>query len=169
VLGYLWARTIICPYCDGLIPLSPNWRLTPDGTGVRLKPRTAGGPNTAGRVCDFDIVSSAKEQSKGTVSRGDALCPYPNCRRVVDGDEVKRQAQAGQMGEQFYAVVYKRRIEARTKMGKIHEKWERGYRAPRPEDDVSEHLDAVLAEKLPEWEALHFVPTDSILEGIKTR
>ena len=35
---YLWARTIRCPYCDGLIPLSPNWRLAPDGTGVRLRP-----------------------------------------------------------------------------------------------------------------------------------
>ena len=22
--GYLWARTITCPYCDGLVPLSPN-------------------------------------------------------------------------------------------------------------------------------------------------
>ncbi len=30
--GYLWARTIRCPYCDGLVPLSPNWRLAPDGT-----------------------------------------------------------------------------------------------------------------------------------------
>ena len=37
--GYLWARTITCPYCDGLVPLSPNWRLTPDGTGVRLRPQ----------------------------------------------------------------------------------------------------------------------------------
>ncbi|WP_208598963.1 DUF1156 domain-containing protein [Desulfonatronum thioautotrophicum] len=36
--GYLWSRTITCPYCDGLIPLSPNWRLAPDGTGVRLDP-----------------------------------------------------------------------------------------------------------------------------------
>ena len=39
IVGYLWARTVTCPYCDGLVPLSPNWRLAPDGTGVRLKPR----------------------------------------------------------------------------------------------------------------------------------
>lgn len=38
ILGYLFARTIRCPYCGGLIPLSPNWRLAPDGTGVRLVP-----------------------------------------------------------------------------------------------------------------------------------
>ena len=35
---YLWARTVTCPYCDGLVPLSPNWRLAPGGTGVRLRP-----------------------------------------------------------------------------------------------------------------------------------
>ena len=35
--GYLWARTVACPYCVGLVPLSPNWRLTPSGVGVRLK------------------------------------------------------------------------------------------------------------------------------------
>ena len=42
--GYLWARTITCPYCAGLVPLSPNWRLAPDGTGVRLNPALASGP-----------------------------------------------------------------------------------------------------------------------------
>jgi len=88
--GYLWARTITCPYCDGLIPLSPNWRLAPDGTGVRLKPRVGQGPNTEGRVCDFEIVSRAAQQSKGTVKGGDAECPYPDCERTVDGDEIKR-------------------------------------------------------------------------------
>jgi putative DNA methylase len=38
VLGYLWARSIRCPYCDGLVPLSPAWRLAPNGIGVRLVP-----------------------------------------------------------------------------------------------------------------------------------
>ena len=28
-LRYRWARTVGCPYCDGLVPLSPNWRLAP--------------------------------------------------------------------------------------------------------------------------------------------
>jgi len=34
--GYLWARTITCPYCNGLVPLSPNWKLDSKGKGVRL-------------------------------------------------------------------------------------------------------------------------------------
>jgi adenine-specific DNA methylase len=162
--GYLWARTIICPYCDGLVPLSPNWRLAPDGTGVRLKPILGKGPGSKGRRCDFEIVKTAKEQSAGTVADGDATCPFPDCGRVIDGDEIKRQAQAGQMGEQLYTVVFKKRVEVKTKTGKIREKWERGYRAPRPEDDNSEEIKARLAEKLPEWEANDIVPNERFPE-----
>ncbi len=166
--GYLWARTVSCPYCEGLVPLSPNWRLAPDGTGVRLRPEVAGGPGTAGRVCSFEIVESAGEQSAGTVARGDGTCPFPDCGRVIDGDEIKEQAQAGRMGEQLYAVVCKRRVETRTKTGKIREKWVRGYRAPRPEDDNSAEIVSRLAEKTPVWEAFDIVPNERIPDGVKT-
>ena len=53
---YLWARTTTCPYCDGLVPLSPNWRLAPDGTGVQLRPELGSGPGSEGRICSFEIV-----------------------------------------------------------------------------------------------------------------
>ena len=166
--GYLWARTVTCPYCDGLVPLSPNWRLAPDGTGVRLLPDCAGGTESPGRTCSFEIVGSAQDQFPGTVSRGDGACPYPDCGRVIDGDEIKAQAQVGRMGEQLFAVVYKRRVRTRTKTGKIREKWVRGYRSPRPEDDNSAAIQARLAEKLPEWEALDIVPSEKIPDGNKT-
>jgi adenine-specific DNA methylase len=166
--GYLWARTITCPYCDGLIPLSPNWRLAPGGTGIKLRPQTADGPNTPGRICAFEIVQKAKDQSEGTVARGSATCPFPDCGRVVDGDQVKEQAQAGGMGEQLYAIVHKKRTIVKTKTGKEREKWVRGYRAPRPEDDVNEAVKAASEEKLPEWEALDLVPNETIPDGLKT-
>ncbi len=164
--GYIWARTVICPYCAGLVPLSPNWRLAPDGTGVRLSPNLASGPGTAGRVCSFEIVHSAKEQSPGTVSRGDGVCPYKDCGRVIDGDEIKRQAQAGRMGEQLYAVVYKKRVPGKIlKSGRRGKEREvRGYRAPQPEDDNSADIAARLAEKLSEWEALDMVPSERFPE-----
>ncbi len=166
--NYLWAKTIVCPYCDGLVPLSPNWRLAPGGTGVKILPQTADGPNTPGRVCEFEIVKKEEHQSEGTVARGSATCPYPDCERMIDGDQVKEQAQAGGMGEQLYAVVYKKRIFVKTKNGSEREKWVRGYRAPRTEDDVSATIASALEEKLPEWEALDLVPTEIIPEGLKT-
>ena len=160
VLGYLWARTISCPYCTGLVPLSPNWRLASNGTGVRLVPDLSDGPGSAGRVCSFEIVGSATEQSDGTVARGDGTCPFDDCGRVIDGDEIKRQAQAGQMGEQLYAIVFKQRVKVQTKTGRSRWKWQRGYRAPRPEDDNSAKIAAQLAEKLPEWEAFDYIPSE---------
>ena len=167
-MTYLWARTIECPFCEGLVPLSPNWRLAPGGTGVRLKPNPGGGPGSTGRTCEFEVVESAAEQSEGTVVTGAGLCPYRDCGRVIDGDEIKRQAQGGAMGDQLYAVVFKRRVEYLTKTGKRRWKWERGYRAPRPEDDNADEISARLAEKMPEWEAFDLVPGEAIPEGAKT-
>ncbi len=160
--GYLWARTVSCPYCDGLVPLSPNWRLAPDGTGVHLEPCLGDGPGTAGRVCAFEIVTSTAEQSAGTVARGNGICPFTDCGRVVDGDDIKRQAQSGRMGDQLYAVVYKQRVRTKMKTGKVREKWVRGFRAPRPEDDNAVEIDTRLAAKLPEWQAFDIVPSESI-------
>ena len=158
--NYLWSRTVICPYCDGLVPLSPNWRVASDGTGIRVEPRLGGASGKVGRVCSFEIATSASKQSSGTVARGNGICPYPDCGRVIDGDEIKRQAQAGRMGDQLYAVVYKERVQATTKSGRIREKWVRRYRAPRPEDDNAAEIEAKLAEKLPEWEAFDIVPSE---------
>jgi len=166
---YLFARTITCPYCDGLIPLSPNWRLSPTGIEVRLLPDKAAGPLTPGRICHFEIVDKHGIHSEGTVSDGDATCPFPDCARVVDGNEVKRQAQAGGMGDQLYAVVFRRKvITGKTKSGKEKIKWVRGFRAPRRDDNNTAAIADLLSSRLPEWEANDMVPTEVLPEGNKT-
>lgn len=167
--NFIWARTVRCPHCDGLVPLSPNWRLAPDGSGIRLVANLGSGPGDHSRRMSVQIVTSAKEQSPGTVSGGDATCPFQDCGRLISGDHIKAEAQAGRMAEQLCAVVFKRRVETKTKSGKRgKDKWVRGYRAPRADDDISERVEAALAEKLPEWEALDMVPTEPVPKGHKT-
>ena len=166
---YLHAHTVRCPYCFGLVPLSPNWRLASGGTGVRLRPDTGGGHGAEDRVCTFEIVNEASDQSPGTVSRGTGTCPYPDCGQVIDGDEIKRQAQDGEMGSQLYTVIYKRRVKRILKSGKRgKDRWVRGYRAPRPADDNSAEIKERLDEKLPEWEAFDIIPSERIPDGNKT-
>ena len=69
------------------------------------------------------------------------------------------------MGEQLYAVVYKERVLTETKTGRKREKWVRGYRAPRPEDDNADAVRTMLAGKLPEWEAEDIVPSERFPEN----
>jgi adenine-specific DNA methylase len=158
--AFLWARTIRCPYCNGIIPLSPNWRLASDGTGVRLLPQCAEGPSQSNRYCRFEIVRTPADTSPGTVADGDATCPFPDCNRIVSGDDVKQQAQAGLMGDQLYTVVFKRRVRLKSKSGSVRDKWQQDYRAPQPSDDNSAHIQQILDNKLPEWEALDQVPNE---------
>ena len=159
--SYLWARTVTCQYCEGLVPLSPNWRLARGGVGVRLVPHPSSGPGEDGRICSFEIVGTPAEQAEGTVARGDGICPYSDCGRVIDGDEIKRQANDGRMGEQLFAVVYRRRVRTTLKSGKPgRDRWVREYRAPQPADDNVAEIRARLEEKLPEWEVFDVVPSE---------
>jgi adenine-specific DNA methylase len=165
--NYLYARTVACPYCSGLVPLSPNWKLNPDGVGVRIVADLANGPGEPGRRCDFVIVEAETEQHEGTMSGGNALCPYSDCARTIDGDEIKRQAQRGDLGEQMFAVVAKRRVNRITKSGGTRVAWERFFRKPKQEDE-SPLISSALADKMPEWNARDFLPSEDIPEGNKT-
>ncbi len=166
---YLWAHTVRCPYCHGLVPLSPNWRLAPDGTGVRLRPRLGDGLGSDDRICGFEIVRTAAEQSAGTVTAGAGSCPYSDCGRVIDGGEIKQQTQDGEMGHQLYAIAYKKRVPRILKSGKRgKDRWVRGYRAPRASDDNSAEIAKMLKDKLPEWLALDMVPSERVPDGNKT-
>ena len=143
----------------------PTGALPLGAPGFASEPHRRGGPGSPERICSFEIVTAASEQSEGTVARGTGTCPYSDCGHVIDGDEIKKQAQDGEMGEQLFAVVYKKRVKRYLKSGKRgKDRWVRGYRAPRPEDDNAAEIRARLDDKLPEWEALGIVPSERFPE-----
>ncbi len=165
--NFLWARTVSCPYCLGVIPLSPNWKLSKKNQGVRLIPHHQNGPGSVGRHCSFEIVDSASDHSFGTVNRGAALCPYSDCGRIVDSKEIARIAVNGGMGEQLYAVVYKRAVSSLSKTKRV--KWKREFRAPTEDDtDMTAVHESLVAGTL-DWQAQNYMPTEEIPLGMNTK
>jgi putative DNA methylase len=157
---YLWARSIACPYCDGEIPLSPSWKLDPSGIGVML----VSAKQLDKRVCEFTMVKTVSEISPPTVKGGKATCPHPDCGRVIDASQLKSLASQGLMGDRLYAVVLQRKDPsgASRRGSKSSDKWIRDYRIAAAEDRRMDSVLDVLAAKIPEWEALDIVPSESL-------
>ncbi|PSB15509.1 DNA methylase [filamentous cyanobacterium Phorm 46] len=129
VQNYLWAHTVVCPSCQSVVPLSPNWWLskTSNYAGKNQARKVTSDwyavkpiPNLAQKRVDFELVKGKKGKEATiktdageydpsdtvTMARGVAKCP--NCSVVIDNDLIKAQAQAQKMGHQLYAVAYKK-------------------------------------------------------------
>ena len=130
VWAYLFARTIKCPSCEGTIPLSPNWRLDSNGTGIRIMPDVDSG------TCSFEVVNKLSDQSQGTVSRAKATCPYPNCGATTQAGYIAGEAQSGRLGHQPYCIIYRDSWYPLTKSGRPAKrpKTVRGFRIPNEKD-----------------------------------
>ena len=163
--GFLWARTISCPSCEGRIPLSPNWRLAPDGTGIRLL------PDTVTRNCDFEIVSTAAEQSPGTINRAIATCPYPDCGAATPKGYIAQEAQAERLGQQLYTIIYRDQWQEVTKSGRPKKRLttKRGFRTTTPLDDNTPDVMRMLADNTESWERDSILPTEVVPEGNNTQ
>jgi adenine-specific DNA methylase len=104
-IAYLWSRTIRCPNpdCGAEIPLFRQfWLARKANKQVALKPI----PNRNARRVDFAIVEGEDrdfDPSKGTVSRGNAVCLL--CGTAAKDKYLKAEAQAGRMGHRLVAVV----------------------------------------------------------------
>lgn len=106
IQAYIWARTVACPQTGKAVPLSPNWYLQSGSDPVAVRMVV---PDD-GDVVHFEIARGARavaavHPATGTVRRGDAISPWTH--EVIDSDYIKREAQAGRMGQQLYAIAVK--------------------------------------------------------------
>ncbi len=129
VQNYFWAHTVVCPSCESVVPLSPNWWLSTTsnyaGKGqarkitcdwYAVKPI----PNLENKRVDFELVRGKKGKgttiqtddgeydpdTKTTLSRGIGKCP--NCGNVIEDDAIKRYSSVNNLGHQLYAVTYRK-------------------------------------------------------------
>jgi len=130
VQNYLWAHTVVCPNCQSVVPLSPNWWLSKTsnyaGKGKERKVTSDWYavkpiPNPEQKRVDFELIKGKKGKATTiitdtgeeydpdtttTISRSVGKCP--DCGNVIDDEIIKSQAQAGNFGYQLYAVAYKK-------------------------------------------------------------
>ncbi len=179
---YLWARTVNCPACNSVIPLSPNWRLDNRGTGIHLEPD--------GQECRFRIVHDRRvcpdcrkgdpkkpcntatlhpdgEISAGTTARAVAVCPQPNCGTTTPKGYLAREAQAGRMGHKLYAVIYRDSWTEKTKAGKDKKRPTtfRGFQEVDAEHDNGDFIEGELALLEPRWGADDVLPSEEVPPG----
>ncbi|MEG4228952.1 DUF1156 domain-containing protein [Microcoleus sp. N9_B2] len=121
VQNYLWAHTVVCPSCQSVVPLSPNWWLykRPEKQNLHKWCAVKPIPNLAQKRVDFELVKGKKGKDTtiqtdageydpsvyNTISRSVGKCP--NCDTVIEDDVIKSQAKSGKLGYQLYAVAYK--------------------------------------------------------------
>lgn len=122
VQNYLWAHTVVCPSCESVVPLSPNWWLykRPEKQNLHRWCAVKPIPNPESKRVDFELIKGKKGKgatiqtddgeydpdTTTTISRGVGRCP--NCGNVIDDDIIKSQAQTGILDHQLYAVAYKK-------------------------------------------------------------
>lgn len=154
IFAYLWARTVACPVTGKPVPLSPNWWLQKGSDPIAVKLLCQ--PDWP--ECRFEIVRGKEAErakpDQGTIRRGVAVSPWTG--DVIDGDYIKREAQAGRMGQQLYAVGVKT---------------ERGteFRPPSAADFAAvAAAEEELARRLPGWLAHGIIPDEEIPTGNKT-
>ncbi len=122
VQNYLWAHTVVCPQCQSVVPLSPNWWLykRPEKQNLHKWCAVKPIPNPENKRVDFEVVRGKKgkgiaiqtaegeydPETTATISRGVGKCP--NCGSVIENDLIYEQGRADVMGHQLYAVAYRR-------------------------------------------------------------
>ncbi|MBS9391452.1 MAG: DUF1156 domain-containing protein [Dolichospermum sp. WA123] len=161
VQNYLWAHTVVCPNCESVVPLSPNWWLykRPEKQNLHRWCAVKPIPNPENKRVDFELVKGKKGKgatiqtddgeydpdTTTTIKRGVGKCP--NCGNVIENEYICSPSQESKLGHQIYAISYKRgkgNLELITPRGCDLE----GVRL----------AELKISEKLSEWESLNLIP-----------
>jgi adenine-specific DNA methylase len=190
---YLWCRTIRCPKCELLIPLSTNFTLDTKGkpeTHKAVFPEVP--PLGRARDCTFRIVGAGEWKDcrwpkpdfvrwhpngdlrnkvrhcdGPTYIDGHALCP--RCGTLIDEADVKRVAQSmpGGLPCQMYAVCSQVPVKLTYRDGtsKVRYLWR--FRSPT-EADLAAVRDAEREFEANEPRWAHLIPTEGVPFGEQT-
>jgi putative DNA methylase len=167
VQTYLWAHTVVCPCCESVVPLSPNWWLykRPEKQNLHKWCAVKPIPNPENKRVDFELVKGRK--GKGitiqtdneeydpdttvTIRRGVGRCP--NCGNIIENSMIMQAAKSQSMGYQLYAVSYK------NQSGLC-------FKIPTALDiDGVNKVAFLVKTKLEEWHLQNIVPSEIIPEG----
>jgi putative DNA methylase len=168
VQNYLWAHTVVCPSCQSVVPLSPNWWLDKSSGGAKkgqwcaVKPI----PNLAQKRVDFELVKGKKGKEStiktddgeydpsDTVTMGRGVAKCPNCDHVIENEFTYEQSRTIGMGHQIYAVAYRRG------QGSLE------FRLPQEIDfNVLEKVQDFLDKNFNHWQELGIFPNVNIPYG----
>ena len=122
VQNYLWAHTVVCPSCESVVPLSPNWWLykRPEKQNLSKWCAVRPIPNLEQKRVDFELVKGKKGKgdtillesgeeydpsSTTTISRSVAKCP--NCPTVIEQEFLAKSACNYEPQYQLYGIAYK--------------------------------------------------------------
>ncbi|GJD19911.1 hypothetical protein RIVM261_048670 [Rivularia sp. IAM M-261] len=167
-LHYLWAHTVVCPSCESVVPLSPNWWLYRRTEKQNLHRWCAVKPipNPENKCVDFELIKGSKgkgttiltsdgeyEPDKNTtISRGVGKCP--NCSSVIEEETIKAYARSSGLGHILYAVAY------RKGSGSLE------FRIPTAIDDEGvKKAEKFVISKINYWELSGFLPIQEIPEN----
>jgi adenine-specific DNA methylase len=142
-----------CPITGKPVPLSPNWWSRKGAEPIAIQVIAEDGMDR----CQFNIVRGKAacarlNPDKGTVKKGSGVSVWAK-NEPIDGEYIKRKAQAGEMKEQLVAVGVK-------KTGEFV------FRPPAlGDEEANRKAEAEMKRRWAEWEAKCLIPVEPRREG----